>query len=211
VLPQADRPAAGSTADSSADSTADSSADWTAGFGADSSADSRAGSTVDFAAAGFAARVRPDPGLLSVVRARLGEARLLGTEVYVCPPRYRRTRLRVELAARPGDPAGVRAALRAGLRRHLDPLIGGDAGHGWPFGGPVRPSALLRVAQAAVGDVGGDAAEVLRVLIGLDGAEPAEDCVDVPLRPGELVALERVDVRVAAGGTARVTVGEARS
>lgn len=142
----------------------------------------------DFAAVDYTAAVQPDPGLLQWVRAHLEQGRLVGTELFVCPPRYRRTRLRVDLTGRLADPT----ALRAALRRFLDPVAGGDDGTGWPFGDPLRPSALLRVAQAAVGDT----AEVTAVAIGLDGAEPGEECVDVPVRPGELVALELVEVRV---------------
>ncbi len=71
------------------------------------------------------------------------------------------------------------------LRRYLDPLIGGEDGTGWPFGEPLRPSALLRSAQRALGNL----ADVAGVAIGIDGADPAEDCRDVPLRPGELPVL----------------------
>jgi hypothetical protein len=133
-----------------------------------------------------AAGTQPDPGLLDAVRAHLERARLVGTELFVCRPRYRRTRLRVDLTGRAGA-----ETLRAALRRYLDPLVGGDDGDGWPFGGPLRPSALLRVAQ----DAAGDTADVSAVAIGLDGAEPAESCADVPLRPGELPALDTVDIR----------------
>ena len=147
----------------------------------------------------YVARLWPDPGMLAVVRARLGEARLIGTEVFVCPPRYRTVRLRVDLAGQPSDAAEVRALLGPALRRYLDPLIGGDSGSGWPFGGPLRPSGVLRAALAAVGD----AAEVVAVAIGLDGAEPGESCADVALRPGELPALESIAIRVGAAEVRR--------
>jgi hypothetical protein len=136
----------------------------------------------------YVAAVYPDPGLLAAVRARLDAARLIGTEVFVCPPRYRIVDLRVLLAGRPADRAALRRTLREALRRYLDPLVGGDDGDGFPFGGPLRPSALLRVAQAAAGD----AADISAVAIGLDGAPPDEDCADVPLRTGDLVALLEV-------------------
>ena len=83
----------------------------------------------------------------------LAPARLLGTEVFVRPPRYRPVALRVDLSGMPADPAGVRATVRAALRCYLDPLLGGDGGDGWPFGEPLRPSALLRATQAALGDL----------------------------------------------------------
>jgi len=144
----------------------------------------------DFVGGQYTAAVHPDPGLLAAVRARLDPARLIGTEIFFCPPRNRAVATRVRLAGRPPDRAALRLALRAALRRYLDPLVGGDDGDGFPFGGPVRPSALLRVAQRAAGD----AADVTAVAIGLDGAPPDEDCADVALRPGELVALREVEV-----------------
>src|SRR5262249_3426600 len=124
---------------------------------------------------GYDPALLPDPGALQAVRARLADARPPGAEVVV----------RVELTGAPADPAEVRGTVRAALRRHLDPLLGGDGGDGWPFGEPLRPSALLRAAQAALGD----RAQVERVAIGLDGAAPAGGCDDVPLRPGQLPAL----------------------
>jgi predicted phage baseplate assembly protein len=148
----------------------------------------------ELAAVGYTAAVQPDPGLLRLVRTHLEQARLVGTELFVCPPRYRRVRLRIDLTGRLADPA----VLRTALRRYLDPVVGGDDGTGWPFGDPLRPSALLRVAQTAVGD----AAEVTAVAIGLDGAEPGEECADVPVRAGELVALELVRIRAVRAGEA---------
>jgi hypothetical protein len=156
------------------------------------------------AATDFVAALRPDPGTLAAVRARLADARLVGTEVFVCPPRYRRVDLRVDLAGRPADPAAVSAALRVGLRRYLDPVVGGDDGTGWPFGGPLRPSGLSRAAQAAVAG----AAEVAAVAVGLDGATAMESCADVPLRPGELAALEQISVRVVRAGEGGAPMSE---
>src|SRR5205814_2192709 len=48
-----------------------------------------------------AAGTQPDPGLLDAVRAHLEQARLVGTELFVSRPRYRRARLRVDLTGRP--------------------------------------------------------------------------------------------------------------
>ncbi|HEX6341183.1 putative baseplate assembly protein [Umezawaea sp.] len=137
---------------------------------------------------------RPDPGLLCEVADRLDAARLITTEVFVRAPAYREVRLRVDLAGGPADRGRVSAAVDAALRGYLDPLTGGDDGTGWPFGGALRPSALLRAAQRALGDL----ADVGAVAIALDGADPAESCLDVPLRAGELPAVREVRTRVAA-------------
>ena len=89
--------------------------------------------------------------------------------------------------------------MRGALRRFLDPLTGGDQDAGWPFGAPLRPSALLRVAQQAAGHDG----DVGAVAIALDDTASWEDCHDVAIRPQELVAVGDVRVRFGPGsGTA---------
>ncbi|XVV15537.1 baseplate J/gp47 family protein [Actinoplanes sp. CA-131856] len=135
---------------------------------------------------------RPDPGTVCAVAARLDGARLLTTEVFVRAPSYREVRLRVDVSGRPADRARVSALAATALRRYLDPLAGGDDGTGWPFGEALRPSALLRTAQRALGDL----ADVAAVAIGLDGAEPAEACRDLALRAGDLPTVSDVRTRV---------------
>ena len=96
---------------------------------------------------------------------------------------------------RPRTRPGCAPAVRAALRRYLDPLLGGDGGDGWPFGEPLRPSALLRATQAALGDL----AQVEKVAIGVDGADPSGGCDDVPIGTGWLPALSEVRVATVAG------------
>jgi hypothetical protein len=146
----------------------------------------------------FVLAPRPDPGLLSQVRTALGNARLLGEELFVRAPRYRAVRLRVEVTGSPRDPAAVRAKVQRSLRQYLDPLAGGGKKEGWPFGAPLRPSALLRIAQQAAGHDG----EVTSVAIALDDTASWEDCRDVAIRPNELVALSDVRVRFGPGSGA---------
>jgi hypothetical protein len=140
----------------------------------------------------FVAAPHPDPGTLCAVAARLEQARLLTSEVFVRAPRYRDVAVRADLSGDPADRARVSAALTGALRRFLDPLVGGDGRDGWPFGEPLRPSALLRAAQQALGDL----ADVSAVAIGLDGAAPDEDCREVPLGPGDLPVLRAVRTRI---------------
>ena len=144
---------------------------------------------------GYDAALQPDPGVLDAVTRWLAPARLLGTELFVRPPRYRPVALRVDLSGVPADPAGVRATVRAALRCYLDPLLGGDGGDGWPFGEPLRPSALLRATQAALGDL----AQAEKVAVGVDGADPSGGCDDVPIGAGWLPALSDVRVATVAG------------
>jgi len=133
----------------------------------------------------FVVGPQPDPGLLSQVTATLNAARLLGEELFVRKPTYRKVRLRVEITGTPREPADVRKRVTKAVRRYLDPLTGGDQLDGWQFGAPVRPSALLRVAQQAVGHDG----DVSRVAIALDAGTAWEECRDVAIGPHELVTL----------------------
>ena len=134
----------------------------------------------------------PDIGALAAVRARLDAARLAGTELHVCRPRYRDVAVAVRVSAEPARPNGLRMRVVRRLHTFLDPLAGGDDRRGWPFGEPIRPSALLREAQRAVGEEG----EVLGVAIALDGAEPSDACGDQAIRPHELPVLRHVRVRL---------------
>jgi predicted phage baseplate assembly protein len=130
----------------------------------------------------------PDPGMLDVVRAHLEAARLVGEVIRVEPARYRRLRVRVTVAGAPRDRDAVRQRLAGALRLYVDPLLGGDDHAGWPFGQPVRQTALLRVAQRELGDRG----DVTEIAIALDGG-PLEACREAVLRSHELIAVDRVD------------------
>lgn len=140
----------------------------------------------------------PDPGALGAVRARLESARTLGTEVWVCPPRYRTVRLAVRVLGDPVDPYAMRRDIDAALRRFLDPLVGGDDHAGWPFGGRIDPSVLMRESAAEVGD-----GEIESVAIGLDGEAPSQDCEGIALGPHDLPALADVAVAFASDRRAR--------
>jgi hypothetical protein len=130
-----------------------------------------------------------DPGLLAAVRARFARARLLGEIVYVESAAYRHVKLRATITGAPHDRAAVRTRIEASLRQFLDPLLGGTDGTGWPFGEPVRPTALLGVAQRELGDRG----LVDSVAIAIDD-QPYEVCEDVAIRSYELVAVDAIDV-----------------
>jgi hypothetical protein len=135
----------------------------------------------------------PDSPTLSAVQAALARARLVAGEVYVVPAIYRPVAIDVTITANPPDPQALRDAVIQKLRVYLDPLVGGDDGSGWPFGGPVRPSSLLKVAQ----DVVADAGTVDSIEIGLDdSAEPAQGCTDLAIGNDNLVVLTQVNVTI---------------
>ncbi len=127
----------------------------------------------------------PDAGAVRAVRDRLDGARLLGSELFVLPPRYRPLSLAIEIAGAPADPTALEAALAWRLQVFLDPLIGGDDGEGRAFGDAVRPSALQRVAAEVLAGEG----EILGVSAGLDGDPPAPACGDLALGRHDLVYL----------------------
>ena len=146
----------------------------------------------DFGRPDFTARPMPDPGLFAAVSARLDAGRLIGTELSVRPPRYRGVRLQVTLAGTPVDPAGTRTQLTTALCRYLDPISGGDDGNGWPIGGPLRPSALLRTAQNAVAR----GIQIVTVAIWVASGPRWEACSDVAIAANELPVLDGLDLQV---------------
>jgi len=146
----------------------------------------------DSAENAFVAAPQPDPGALRVARARLQTARLVTTEVCVLGPEYRGAAIAIDVQADPADPKALRERITEALAMFLDPLTGGADGTGWPFGEPIRPSAILRAVQNALGDEG----LVEKVAIGLDGAAPTESCSDVEIGPHRLVRLDSLTVRL---------------
>jgi hypothetical protein len=144
---------------------------------------------------------QPDAGALAAVTARLDAARLLGAELYVRAPIYRDIAVAVDVEADTDGSDAMRADVAAWLGRFLDPLVGGDQQTGWPFGGPLTPSVLLRRAQDVIGDRG----EVVRVGIRRLGTDAEdENCNDVDIGPNALPALRQVTTRVTAS---RATIG----
>lgn len=136
----------------------------------------------------WTATPRPDAGALTAARERLQGARLLGQELFVLTPVYRRVDVEVTVSAT-GAAGDARERIEAALATYLDALEGGS-GEGWPFGEPVRPSALIGVVQETLGPE----ATVTRVAAALDGG-PAMECGDLEIGERELVHLGAVTVR----------------
>ena len=146
------------------------------------------GGDADFVAAPVA-----DPGQLSAVSQRLDGERLIGTQIFVEPAKYRRVSLTAQISASSAVSASLQAQMRARLQQFLDPLSGGDAGDGWPFGDPLRPTAFLRELQQVLGDRG----SIQSVSIQLSGMPSPESCQDVAIGAYELPVLENVAFQVA--------------
>jgi hypothetical protein len=135
---------------------------------------------------------RPDAGALSAVVAQLASARLIGQEIFVLPPSYRQVTVWLTVSQSSRNEL-LEARITEALLKYLDPLEGGSEQDGWPFGGPVRPSALVGVVRAVLGPE----AEVGDLSVALDGGAP-NDCVDQIIGARELVYLGEVHASWAA-------------
>ena len=134
----------------------------------------------------------PDAATLDLVCAYLDERRLLTTELYLRGPHYADVQIEIEAVARnDSELRDVDAAVRAAVSGFLHPLRGGEDGAGWPFGGTIHHSDLLRAALTAPG-----VRRIGTVSTWLDGA-PQPACTDVAIGDGALVYLSRLDVAVA--------------
>jgi hypothetical protein len=119
-----------------------------------------------------------------------------GVEVVAAAPRYHRVRVEAGLVIEAAADAGetIRGALKA-LDQYLHPLTGGEDRNGWPFGGPLVYTALLRLVTRVEG-----VHAVPRLNLVVDGARvPA--CTDYPIsthgllwpQGHQVVVLERED------------------
>lgn len=130
-----------------------------------------------------------DAGALGVIRERLEAARMLTTRVFVRRPAIRPVALSLQLSGTMGDSGALSARLRRTLSDYLHPSLGGPEGTGWPFGRSLRPSELLRVAEASLPPGG----RVERVGIALaDTGAAEEECSEVAIGPADLVRLDRL-------------------
>ncbi|MER6149419.1 putative baseplate assembly protein [Streptomyces hirsutus] len=94
----------------------------------------------------------PSDQVLRAITTSLDERRLIGTRLVVEPPVYQGVTVVARLAAAPADTDRVRDAALAALFHHLNPLVGGPDGTGWPFGRPVQYGDVFGVLQRATGN-----------------------------------------------------------
>jgi predicted phage baseplate assembly protein len=136
-------------------------------------------------------RPTPSPGLLRTVCAYLDQRRVITTELYVAGPTYVPVEINIEVVAEAGaDVAEVQQTAETAIGTFLDPLKGGADRLGWPFGGTIYFSDIYR--QATVPGV----LRVASLIITADGID-YPPCTDVPISPGNLLAVGNITVVVA--------------
>lgn len=99
-------------------------------------------------------RGRPEPssGLVRAVRCYLERRRTVGTRIHVVGPSYVAIDVDAVVAPqRDADPARLQREVLSALAAFLDPLAGGPAGLGWPFGRDVYRSELLALIDGVRG------------------------------------------------------------
>jgi hypothetical protein len=123
-----------------------------------------------------AGRPTPSAGLLRAVRRWLDRRRVLCTRLVVVGPQYLPVDVTARIRAYVGaDPTRVQADVADALTTFLDPLRGGPAGRGWPFGRDVYRSEILQVIDQVRG-----VDHVLQLTITTDGRDVACGNLCVP-------------------------------
>jgi hypothetical protein len=135
-------------------------------------------------------RPSPGPALANFVLAYLNRRRVIGTRVNIAAPQYVEVAVQAQVqAVRGADKTTLQTQIVNRLNQYLDPLIGGEAGTGWPFGRWVFRSEILSV----IAEVDG-ADHVTNLSFVVNGC-PAP-CSDVCLPRTGLVAVGKHTIEV---------------
>ncbi|MGB3441556.1 MAG: putative baseplate assembly protein [Actinophytocola sp.] len=109
-----------------------------------------------------------------------------GITVVAAPVRYRRVAVEARVVLDPDqERAGVLTRAADAVTTYLDPLRGGENGAGWPFGGAVAHTPLVRRLLTVDGVLA-----VSWLAIALDGVRQPP-CTDLTIPPNTLVWPER--------------------
>jgi hypothetical protein len=97
-------------------------------------------------------RPQPTAGLIAAVRRYLDPRRVLCTRLVVTGPAYVDVSVTASVQATPSaDPTRVQADVIAALGMFFDPIVGGPAGRGWPFGRDVYRSEVMALIDGVPG------------------------------------------------------------
>jgi len=138
-----------------------------------------------------AGRSVPTQGLLRAVRSYLSRRRVIGSRVEVVGPTYLDVAVQAGVQSLAGTNATILTqAIVDALNRFLDPLVGGPAGTGWPFGRSVYRAEIMRIIGAVTGV---DYITSLDLIAGNSGPQ----CGNVCLGPTGLVVAGTHQITVA--------------
>lgn len=94
----------------------------------------------------------PSDGMIKTVCEHLNKHRLLTTELYVVPPKYKKVKIKADIVAdNRADLGEVKKKVEENLKNYYHPLKGGANGEGWPFGGDIYFSEAYRVILSTPG------------------------------------------------------------
>jgi len=126
----------------------------------------------------------PDEDALRAVSTYLSsKLSLTGVDIVAAAPIYHTVQLQVSVVVDPSVSRGtaVQSVVDA-INRYLDPVTGGDDGRGWPFGGTLSNSAMVRrIFSQAVGITA-----VPTLIFVVDGIR-GKKCADAPIPAYSLV------------------------
>src|SRR5208282_4978675 len=92
------------------------------------------------------AEPEPSPGLIAAVKAYLDRRRVICTRIEVAAPTYVVITVSASVAALTGaNAATVQSGVLSALDAFLNPLTGGPAQLGWPFGRNVYYAEILQL------------------------------------------------------------------
>lgn len=132
----------------------------------------------------------PSAGLLRAVAAYLNRRRIIGTRVEVVGPRFLEVSVQATIQPkREANRVDLQAAIVSRLNQFLDPLTGGPAGDGWPFGRDVYRAEIMRVIDEVAG-----VDHVVSIELFGPGCEA--QCGDVCLGPTWLVTAGQHEIKV---------------
>jgi len=133
----------------------------------------------------------PSEGTIRTVCEHLNKHRLLTTELFVIPPKYKKVKIDAEIVAEEmADVGTVKEEVERRLENYYHPLDGGRDQQGWPFGGDIYYSEAYRGVLEIKG-----VKRIKKLSISVDGEEMPH-CKDVEIPPHFLVYSEEHVIKV---------------